>query len=205
MNDAICIVCFFSDFENVNKHKELSNLIPVEQLDYNQNTRLNVSVDRCRQMLRRFNWLKPGLHERISSMKQFEEISAAKKTGNIVDIFESMPVSEFQWDFLREEEDLEDIAIVSVLMVHNGYVHQSFSEQIARVKGIDLVSVDDLFDCMGVFRLLKYKKIVLNIPALQAITDRIGAENEVYRWNYNAKLNGIREDENCKPAFPVDV
>eukprot|EP00485_Elphidium_margaritaceum_P000228 CAMPEP_0202695090 /NCGR_PEP_ID=MMETSP1385-20130828/8771_1 /ASSEMBLY_ACC=CAM_ASM_000861 /TAXON_ID=933848 /ORGANISM="Elphidium margaritaceum" /LENGTH=545 /DNA_ID=CAMNT_0049351053 /DNA_START=24 /DNA_END=1661 /DNA_ORIENTATION=+ len=202
--------------EQVNKHAELGDaLVPVEELDWNDNTKLYYDVYKTRQMLNKWGWLKPQLHARCNNNKVFNKILSAKRTGNIVDILEAMPISDFQWDFLKEEDQLVDQTIPTVLLVHDGYLHRDFVGAVHRTNGLDLMCWDEIvgeykkdmgvwrhIPKMGVNRLLKYKKIVFSVNALKLLQNAIGIEAEVERWNYYAELNRIRQDDEKKDAFP---
>lgn len=200
--------------ENINKHPELNDsLIPIEELDWNDNTKLYYDVYKTRQMLNKWGWLKPQLYERVNNHKIFNKIMNAKKSGNIVDILESMPIADFEWDFLKEEDELIDHTIPTILMIHDGYLHDDFVQAIERVNGVDLMCWNEIYGTtqndgsrhtpnMGIFRLLKYKKIVFSVNALKCLEDQIGIESEVERWNYYAQLNRIRQNEQARDAFP---
>eukprot|EP01083_Nonionella_stella_P021464 59503_1 len=199
--------------ENVNKHPELGDaLVPIDELDWNENTKLYYDVYRTRQMLNKWGWLKPQLYERVNNNKAFHRIINAKKSGNIVDILESMPIADFEWDFLKEEDELMDHTIPTVLMIHDGTLNNEFKCAMDRVQGVDLMHWEELMGDingdgsrhvpkMGVFRLLKYKKIVFSVGALKSLEDRIGVEADIKRWNYYALLNRIRQDEESRDAF----
>ena len=89
-------------------------------------------------------------------------------------------------------------------MIHDGYVNPHFLDAMTRVVGVDMISVDDLLQAnKGIFKLLKYKKIVLNVDALQHITDKLSVESEVKRWNYYANLIRCEQNETLEEAFPT--
>ena len=200
--------------EGVNKHPELGDaLISIDELDWNDNTKLYYDVYKTRQMLNKWGWLKPQMHERINNNKTFNKIMNAKKSGNIVDILEAMPIADFEWDFLKEEDELIDHTIPTVLMVHDGFLHNDFKMAMERVHGIELMPWNEIVGewtgdhkrhtpKLGVHKLLKYKKIVFSVTALKSLEERIGIEAEVERWNYYAALNRIRQDEKARDAFP---
>jgi len=202
--------------ERVNKHPELGEaLVPIDELDWNDNTKLYYDVYRTRQMLNKWGWLKPQLYERVNDHKTFRKIMSAKKVGNIVDILEAMPIAEFEWDFLKEEDEMVDHCIPTVLLIHDGYVQPEFERAVSRVHGVDLMEWKDIVGDttgdgkrhtprMGVFRLLKYKKIVFSVTALKNLEQAIGIEAEVERWNYYAQLNRIRQSERARDAFPKE-
>ena len=166
-------------------------------------------------MLNKWGWLKPQLYERVNDNKTFHKIMSAKKAGNIVDILEAMPIADFEWDFLKEEDELVGHTVPTVLLVHDGYVQPEFEQAMDRVNGVDLMEWKDIVGetsgdgkrhtpKMGVFRLLKYKKIVFTVNALRNLEQAIGIEAEVERWNYYAELNRIRQDEEARDAFPKE-
>ena len=119
---------------------------------------------------------------------------------------------DFEWDFLKEEDELIDHTIPTILMIHDGYLHDDFVQAIERVNGIDLMCWDQIYGYtqndgsrhtpnMAIFRLLKYKKIVFSLNALKCLEDQIGIESEVERWNYYAQLNRITQNEQARDAF----
>jgi len=87
--------------EPPNPHPELPNLVPISTLENDANTKLYQDVERTRQMLKRWGWLKPQIYDRVKDYKTYEIISNAKRSGNIVDILEAMPIADFGWDFLK--------------------------------------------------------------------------------------------------------
>ena len=96
------------------------------------------------------------------------------------------------------------MTVPTILMIYDEYVDPEFVDTMERVVGAELISVDKLFGKeKGVFKLLKYKKIVLDTKALQKITDMISIESEVKRWNYYAKLIKTEQDETLRDAFPA--
>ncbi|ETO10867.1 ribosomal protein L4/L1e [Reticulomyxa filosa] len=200
----------YTNWSDVDKHVELQNLVPVEMLDWNESTKLYQDVARTRQMLKNWGWLKPYIQEKVNDKQTHSIIAEAKRSGNIVDMLEAMPISQFGWEFLKEEDELEDVVIPSVLIIHHGYVDPEFDENLKRVKGVDLVSTDELLDVkpvmgMAVTKLLKYKKIVITVEALRQIEDIVTIEREVEKWNYFADLNKLEQDENLPDAFPEDI
>merc|ERR1711971_875879 len=191
---------------NSENENNVDSLIPIDALDANDNTKLYADVHKARQMLNKFGWLKPQLHKRINDNKTFEKITNAKKSGNIVDILESMPISDFEWDFLKEEDELCDETIPSVLMIHDGFLHDDFERAIDRINGVELMCWEDIVGeytgdgkrhtpRMGINKLLKFKKIVFSVTAFKNLENNIGIEAEIERWNYYAELNRIKQSE----------
>eukprot|EP00483_Globobulimina_turgida_P008759 UN08777 len=152
-------------------------------------------------MLNKWGWLKPQIYERVNNNKMFNKIVNAKKSGNIVDILEAMPIADFEWDFLKEEDELTDHTIPTILMIHDGFLYDDFKDAMQRVHGVELMCWDELIGDisgdgkrhvpkMGVFKLLKYKKIVFSLSALKCLEDRIGIEAEIKNGIIMRSLTG---------------
>ena len=89
--------------EFINKHPELPSLVPVFELDWNENTKLYADVARTKQMLKKWRWLTQFEYERVNNINTYQLICKAKQSGNVVDMLEAMPIADFGWEFLKVE------------------------------------------------------------------------------------------------------
>ena len=51
---------------------------------------------------------------------------------------------------------------------------------------------------------IRYKKVVLTVPALREFESQLSTEAQVKKYNYWAQLNRVEQDDTLRDAFPEE-